>query len=235
VPAATIAYALDVRPIALMAVLLALALVPAQAAASSNATATSAYIRADAKLVQTAAARIGAARGAIADVVAKVQSECPRGAAGSPQDPESTEVSNEVIGLMVTSALRGDAGAIRAFVHVVSPLRWSSHATTAAVQGYVGQLRTLSSLPEPPLCTDVRAWSTSGFHTLAADTAGFSPRFMGAWVAIGEIPAGVSRYASGEGRTLARRAAAHEEALSEFEAGEVETWGSIMNELELHP
>ncbi len=204
-------------------------------ATASNAAATRAYIQANYRLVQTAASRISVGNREINAAAAKVRGECLLGAAGSPQDSESTQLSNEVIGLMVTAAFHDDLASIHEFVRAAAPLHWSSHSLTATIQGYVSKLKTLASLPEPPLCADVRSWAASGFHSLTADTLAFSPRFMGAWVALGELPAGLSRYEGPEQRALSARAAVREEALSEFEASEVEVWGGIMNSLELHP
>ena len=63
----------------------------------------------------------------------------------------------------------------------------------------------------------------------------FAPRFMEAWVAPGELPPALARYESAEDRQLANRTKHMEERFSELEAKEVETWGSIMNALDLWP
>jgi hypothetical protein len=210
-------------------------LLPASAQAASDAATTQAYVRADYRLVQTAASRLSTGDAAIKGVLAGVRRECPVAAAGSPQDPESTQLSNEVIGRMVTAALHTDLGSIREYVRAVSSLRWSSGSLTGAVHAYVGKLRTLASLSEPDLCGDVRAWSAGGFTHLPGTTAAFSPRFMEVWVALGEQPPGLARYESGQVRSLARRAQERETKLSEFEADHVETWGQIMSALQLWP
>jgi hypothetical protein len=209
-------------------------------AAGSDAAATEAYVRADYQLVRLASSRIPNADNAIQGVRGRVSSECPRAGANSPQDPESTELSDEVIGAMVTSAIHGELPAIRAFVRVASPLRWSSRGLTTTIQRYVTRLKTLASLAEPALCADVRAWAASDYKALGSGTVSFDARFFPswttpAWVAIGELPPALARYETAAVRPLAGRAGAREEELTEFEAGEVETWGKIMSALELWP
>ncbi len=214
---------------------LALALAPANALAANDAAATQAYVQADYRLTTTAAGRIPIGEAALRGVLSQVRGECPRAAASSPQDPESTQLSNEVIGTMVTSAIRRDLPSIREFLAAAGRLRWSSRGLTSAVQGYVSRLRTLASLPTPHLCADVQSWAASGFRTLPASTVAFDARFMPAWVALGEQFGGLSRFESSEVRGLAARAHAREVELSDFEARAVETWGAIMNTLGLSP
>ena len=213
----------------------AAALAPAPAlAAGGNQAASAAYLRADARLAQTAAAHIAVGRSAIAGVLARVRGDCPLGAAGSPQNPQSTELSNEVIGGMVTAAIHPDVASIRDFIRTAGSLRWSSGALTAAVHAYVAKLRALVALSQPDVCADVASWSKSGFRTLPPTTLRFSPRFMESWVALGELPEGLAPF-EGAQRGLVRAAETAEGQLSEFEAHEVETWGRIMDVLDLSP
>jgi hypothetical protein len=224
------------RSLPCLTVVATLALAPAGAtAAPADAVATQSYVQADYRLVQTAASRISVGRAAIRDESARIRRECPLAAAGSPQDPQSTQLSNEVIGAMVTSAIHADLPSIREYLRAAGRLRWSSRSLTRAVQGYVGQLRTMSSLAVPAVCADVRSWAASGFSTLPPSTVTFGQRFMPAWVALGELPAGLGRFESGPVRALAQRSSQREVQLTDFEASEVETWGGIMTSLELHP
>ncbi|HXR29380.1 MAG TPA: hypothetical protein VN772_07350 [Solirubrobacteraceae bacterium] len=224
------------RPALTLLAMFAATLGPQAAQAfASDAASTQSYVQANYRLVQTAASRISVGEAAINNVLRHVRSECPLAAAGSPQDPESTQLSNELIGTMVTSAVHTDLPSIREYLRVAGRLRWSSRGLTSAVQGYVSKLRTMSSLAVPDICADVRSWEASGFKTLPASTVAFDQRFMPAWVALGELPGSLGRYESGEGRSLARRCSQREGELTEFEAREVETWGHIMNALELSP
>jgi len=220
----------------LTAVLAALALAPPSAlAAGSDVAATHSYIQANYRMVQYAGSRIPTGEATLRRVLAQIRSECPAAAANSPQDPESTQLSNEVIGLMVVSAIHDALPSIHEYLRAASGLRWSSRSLTNAVQGYVAKLRTMAALSPPPVCADVRSWSAGGFRTLPADTVAFDARFMPDWVALGELPAALGQFERGEQRSLVRRSEQRETELTDFEARAVETWGQIMNTLELNP
>jgi hypothetical protein len=220
----------------LLAIAAALACVPATAlAGSSGAAATQSYVQADYALVRVAHSHLATSEAAPLHVLAQVQRECPLAGANSPQDPESTQMSDEVIGAMVISAAQPDLLAIKTFIRAVAGLSWSSRGLTGAVRAYAGQLKTMSSLAAPNLCGDVKAWAANGFHTLPASTVAFVGKFMPAWVALGYVPAQLARYESAQARALARRADALEQDLTEGEARAVEHWGDIMNALVLNP
>src|ERR1700722_14321268 len=103
--------------VALSPALAVLALAVASApAAASDASATQAYVQADFSLVNTAAGRIPKGESILQSVLAGVRRECPKAAAGSPQNPESTALSNEVIGAMVTAAIHPILGPIRQYL-----------------------------------------------------------------------------------------------------------------------
>jgi hypothetical protein len=67
-------------------------------AAQADVAATRAYIQANYALVQSAGSRLAGARVAYRDVLRRVRATCPGAAANSPQNTESTQLSNEVIG-----------------------------------------------------------------------------------------------------------------------------------------
>ena len=212
-----------------------LAVVPSSALAS-DASSTQTYLQADYKLVRTAAAGVAAAERAPLLLLAKVQRECPAAAAHSPQDQQSTQMSDEVIGAMVTAAYRPKLPAIRSFVRSVSGLRWSSGALTREVREYAKALRTLTGLAEPALCADMGSWAASSFNALSAATVSFDARFMPAWVGIGNVFGGrLTRSETSQSRSLAARAAPLEERITQAELNAVESWGKIMNALELWP
>jgi hypothetical protein len=221
-----------------LACTLALACTPALApasAAASDASSTHAYVRANYRLVQTAARKIPSGEAAIASLLRRIRQECPGAASAGPQNSQSTQLSNEVIGAMVTTAMDSDLPSIRQFIHAAGGLRWSSGSLTRAVRSYVGKLKTLISLHPPDVCADIRSWAASGYQQLPAATTAFDARFMPSWVALGELPAGLSRHESAADRSLARTSGQRESRLGDFEAREVENWGRIMNALELYP
>jgi len=205
------------------------------AAQAGDASTTTAYLRADYALVRAGWANIHSSVSGYRGVLAGVRRSCPLAAHGSPQDPESTELSNEVIGAMVLAAGRPDLAAIRSYLGAVSGLRWSSASVTRAVSGYAAKLRRLYGLKAPDLCGDVSRWAGSGFHALPASTLSFDRVFYPNWVALGLVPGGLGRFESGAARTLAHNAEGLEYKLTNVEAEAVETWGDIMNALELNP
>ena len=54
-------------------------------------------------------------------------------------------------------------------------------------------------------------------------------------MALGLLPAGLARFESSQGRGLARASARFEYQLTNVEAEAVETWGDVMDALELWP
>jgi hypothetical protein len=214
---------------------LALVLGGASGASASDSSATAAYVRANYALVRTGHANIHASVTGYRGVLSQVRSGCPRGAAESPQDPQSTELSNEVIGAMVLSAGKPDRPAIRSYLRAVAALRWSSAAVTRAVAGYASSLSKLYSLSVPNLCADIAAWKATQFKSLPASTLSFDRVFYPNWVALGLLPSGLARFESPQDRQLADASARFEYQLTDVEAQAVETWGQIMNELVLNP
>lgn len=222
------------RLAAIAAVLVSGSLAPA-AARASDASATAAYLRANYALVKVGHANLGASIAGYKSVLATVRRECPQAAAHSPQDPESTDLSNEVIGAMVLSAGRPDRPAVQTFLRAVKGLRWSSGAVTRAVTRYATNLRKLYALQVPNLCGDVRAWASNRFASLPSSTLSFVGVFYPNWVALGLLPGGLARFENGSDRALAQGSARFEYQITNVEAEAVETWGSIMDTLELNP
>ncbi|HEV3033452.1 MAG TPA: hypothetical protein VGX72_01560 [Solirubrobacteraceae bacterium] len=221
--------------LAVLAVSGGFALGAAPALARSNAASTQSYVQDNYALVRVARSHLATSEAGPLHVLAQVRRECPNAGAGSPQDPESTQMSDEVIGAMVLSAAKPDVQAIRTFTRAAGALSWSNHALTGAVHAYAGKLQTVLGLPTPNLCADVNAWAADGYRALPASTVSFVAKFMPAWVALGYLPAPLARYESSAARALARSSAPLEGALSEGEARAVEHWGAIMDTLELWP
>jgi hypothetical protein len=208
---------------------------PAAVAASGNAAATQSYLQANYALVRAARAHLAAAEAGPLHVLAKVQQECPLAGAGSPQNLESTQMSDEVIGAMVISAAQPDLQAIKTFTRAVAGRSWSNHAVTSAVRAYVENLKTLLSLSLPNLCGEVKAWAADGFRALPASTVAFVAKFMPAWVALGYLPPKLTAEESAGQRSLAHRCEPLESLITEAEARAVAHYGAIMNALEIHP
>lgn len=216
----------------LVAVALATA---APARAGSDAAATQAYVQANYALVKVAFSHLATSEAGPLHVLAQVRGECPNVGAGSPQDPESTQMSDEVIGAMVVSAAKPDLQAIRAFVHLATGLSWSSRALTQKIDAYIEDVKTVLTLPAPDLCGDVKAWGAGGYSKLPATTTAFVGRFFPHWVALGYLPPQLTRDESASTRALAKRTEPLEQELVEGEARAVSHWGEIMNSLAIWP
>jgi hypothetical protein len=225
-------------PLPLLATALVLAAMPASALAGSGDTAaTRAYIQADYALVRTARANVPSSEAALQKLLRRVRAQCPGVAAGSPQEHDSEQLSNELVGAMTLAALAPDVHAVAAFTRAVGGLRWSDGALTRQVRGYVAGLKTLSALPAPDVCADVKAWVAGGYRALPASSVSFDSRYYPVdEVAVGELPAGLlAASESPSERPIVARARQLEQQLKEAEARAVETWGQLMEALKLNP
>ena len=223
------------RRLALVLTAAAALLAPSAAHASGDSASVAAYVRADYRMVHELVAELPVLRRQPPAVQAEVRSNCPGAGAGSPQDGESTLLSDEVIGALVIRSDRAVAGPIHRFLRAVRSLRWRSRGAAREVGDYVHSLGALARLPYPSLCGDVRSWAAGGFASLSPFTRSFAPRFMELWVAPGEQPPALVRLEGGSVRALGRRAAALEAALAEWEAQAVETYTGVMNALAIYP
>jgi hypothetical protein len=224
------------RLVLISASLMVGALLPAPALASSaDVTATQAYVRDNYALVSSAHAKIGVAEAILQGLLRRVRSECPRVAAGSPQDTDSERLTFELVGEMRLAATRPNAGAVASFARAVAKLRWSNAKLNNAVRSYAAAIRKQSLLAIPDVCAEVRAWAASGFQTLPEGTQRFN-RALPEYVAMGMLPTRlIAPYVTPAQRGLLQRTRQFEEDISEVEAFAVETWGSIMDALGLSP
>jgi hypothetical protein len=213
------------------------ALGPARALAGpADVAATRAYIQANYALVRAAGSRLAISEAApLSVVLPKVRRGCPKAAAESPQNEDSTQLSNEVIGAMVIAAIHPDLREVAAFIRVAASLSWSNRRLTGIVHSYAAKLRTLSMLAPPDLCGDVKAWVSGGYRALPPSTVRFDARFVPAWVALGELPGLLKPYERPDEQGALRRSKQIEVELTDGEARAVESWGKIMNSLALNP
>jgi hypothetical protein len=192
-------------------------------------------VRANYALVSSAHAKIARAEAILQSLLRGVRSECPKAAAGSPQNTDSEALTFELVGEMRLAATRPNAGAVATFARTVASMHWSNPKLTNAVRAYAAQLRKQSTLAVPDVCTEVRAWTASGFQTLPEATGRFN-RAMGEYVAMGMLPKRlIAPYVTAAQRGVLQRTRHFEEDISEVEAFAVETWGEIMDALALSP
>jgi hypothetical protein len=217
---------------------LTMAIGPSYALArSGDVAATHTYIQANYTLVQAGTAHLGAAKQALQTLERQIEGECPRGAVASPQNTDSTQLSDEVIGAMVLGAYNTDISAGLRFIRVTKNLHWSNPKLTNTIRSYVAKLKVLSTLTAPNVCADIKAWAASGYRTLPESTIQFDKQFMPNWVAIGESPIRLlAPYKQPTQTATLRRTTQLESRITEFEAEDgVETWGRIMDGLVLQP
>jgi len=213
----------------------ALLALPASARAASERQTAAAYVRADYRLVHELVGELPLLRRQPPAVLAEVRAHCPGAGAGSPQDPQSTLLSDEVIAALVIRSDHAGHVAIARFVPTAGKLHWRARAAAREAGGYVHTLAALVGLPYPSLCRDVRYWSADAFTELSPFTLSYAPRFMQLWVAPGELQPAVARAETPSIRPLARRAAALEAQLADWEAQAVETYSAVMSALAIFP
>lgn len=221
--------------LAAMAAGLACGAAPAAGASAQDVAAARVYLQANYEFVRAAYAKIPAMERVLHAIPARVAGECPGAAKGSPQNPQSTQLSNELIGEMVLSAgklLRSDADS---YLRAVSRLRWSGGAVEHAIRDYASQVRSMEALALPHLCQDVQTWAASGYTALSAATVAFSAAFMDSWVAPGLLPPSLARSETAAERPLIDRTVNLEDAFTEWETREETTWWDAMAALDLWP
>jgi hypothetical protein len=221
----------------LLASWVALLAAPALAVAGPGDVATTQrYIQANYALVQVGNAKLGTVQAAFLNLKGKLGGECANVAAKAPQNEDSTQLSNEIVGAVVLTAYDTDLPAGARYVRAVEGLRWSSRKLTSVLQSYAAKLKVLNTLAVPNVCADVRAWAASGYQTLPASTVKFDQQFMPNWVAIGELPSQLAPFERPSQRAVLRRTAQIESKFTEFEAEHgVNTWADIMDTLALNP
>lgn len=215
---------------------LVLAVAPSAALANPrDAAATRTYIRANYALVRTARANLAAGEAALKGLVRQITGECPLAAAGSPQNHDSEQLSDEVVGAMTLLVYRPDAAAMGAFAHAVGGLRWSNRRLTRTVSTYAAQLEGLTTLALPNVCGDVRAWAASGYRSLPASTAQFDQRYNADAFEAEEVPLRLlAPYESASEASLVRRTKRLEAPLAEAEANAVADYTQILDALKLN-
>jgi hypothetical protein len=210
------------------------AMLPSASLGASDVATTEAYVRADYALVSTGHRLIPTGHARILALRRRLHSECPAVVVGSPQNEASEALTWELIGAMTIAGYQPGLAAATKFSRAVAKLSWSDASLTRAVRKYSRQGFAQVRTPPPDVCGDLRAWKASGYTTLPATTIHFKQTFYENYVAIGFMPKQLARLVPASLKPLVQRARHYEEALAEFEAHEVETFGSIIDSLGLH-
>jgi hypothetical protein len=164
--------------VAVAVVALGLSVAPAAAVAEpGDVNATRAFLNANNALARSAKARLPGTEKGIDGYIARLGAQCPKAAAGSPENKEAEQLSEEVVAALTILVYRSEAPAISRLSRAVKGLRWSSGKVQRAVDRYVGRLGALSRLALPDLCGDAKAWAASGYQVVPATTAMAVKRF----------------------------------------------------------
>jgi hypothetical protein len=210
------------------------AMLPSPSLAASDAATTEAYVRADYALVSTGHRLIPTAHARILALRGRLRSECPSVIAGSPQNEESETLTWELIGAMTIAGYQPGLAAATKFSRAVATLSWSDVSLTRAVRKYTHQGLAQVRTPPPDVCGDLRAWKASGYTALPATAIHFRQTFFENYVGVGFMPKQLARLVPTSQKALVQRARHYEEALADFEAHEVWTFGTIIDSLGLH-
>jgi hypothetical protein len=216
---------------------LTLALAPSATLASSgDVAATQALARATDTLVRAASPEVSKGLAAAKRYANAIATQCPHAAAGSPQNGESEQLDDEVIGGMTVAGYSVAAAPIARFKRAVAGLHWSNGRLTRAVSTFADKLQKLSRLALPNVCGDIQSWAASGYKTLPASTVPFVRLFLKVTPEAEEVPLIiqlVSPYATPADFPILRRVERLETRLGEAEAAAVETYSRLIISVEL--
>jgi hypothetical protein len=203
---------------------------------SGDEAATSALARATNRLVSAARPDIGKGLAAAKSYADQISAECPGAAAKSPQDHDSEQLDDEVIGAITAAGYHAAATPIAVFARTVERLRWSNGRLTRAVRTIATKLEGLSTLALPNLCGDIEGWVSSSFATLPASTIQFNRSYASVDPEAEEVPLIINLaepYSTPSDFSVLRRVERFETQLGEAEAQGVEYYSHLMDTLEL--
>jgi hypothetical protein len=213
------------------------AMPPAALAKPGDVAATQALANAAKTLLRAARPDIPKGLAAVKSYANEVAAQCPKAAAGSPQNHDSEQLDNEVVGAMTVVGYRTAAAPIATFARAVKGLHWSNHRLTRAVKVYATKLKKLVSLTVPNLCGDVQEWAASGYNTLTASTVQFNQHYTAVDPEAEEGPLImrlVEPYATPADVPLFHSIENFESQLAEAEAHAVFDYTHVMNTMELN-
>jgi hypothetical protein len=169
--------------------ILALLALTGTATATSDTTATHAYLQSTYELDQAVLRSAPAARSALTTTAERIGNECHGVLAGEPRENEGppsedhetprargererSEIQQRAIegelDQTIFSALdQPDRAAIEAFAGQVAPLSWSDPRIAPLVHIETSRLEELLSPPLVDVCADMKAWAQSGYHRLS--------------------------------------------------------------------
>jgi hypothetical protein len=206
------------------------------AVSAGDAVATQALTKATKTLLHAARPDISRGLANVERYAGEVAAQCPKAAAGSPQNHGAEQLDDEVIGAMTVVGYRTAAGPVKAFYRAVRGLHWSNPRLTRAVKTFATKLDKLVGLAVPDLCGDVKGWAAGGYATLAPGTTGFLKSYDAVEPEAEEGPL-IMRlarpYATAGDLSLFHSIQSFESELAEAEAHAVFAYTRAMNAMEL--
>jgi hypothetical protein len=144
---------------------------------AGDVAATRAYLRAKEVEVRAEVAAYPAAIKTLEALDERLAGECPGVLAGAPhhvkgapvKEPEAN-IIQELLITVLGAPERSEHAIMERFARTVGHLRWSKGKLTRLVHSYAAERAAQSALRPPNLCADLKAWVTSGYRTISADT-----------------------------------------------------------------
>jgi hypothetical protein len=160
----------------------------AKHAGTGDRGATTAYLRARAKLIDSSESELPAGRGPTAAVVAAVRAGCPGVLRGTPANDltvlaRNGSVAEQRMQLVAASLLmevehsleaaqrEPQAAATRRFAETVASIRWSDPRINDLVHTFMQIEMERRDMPPVDICRQIREWSSSGYRKFRASTS----------------------------------------------------------------
>ncbi len=158
------------RCVVVLIAVLALALTPATADATSRDVAsTHTYLVASYKVLHAAVSTWSTVEASIHSLDLRFHAECPDVGAGSPQNEEDQKLSYEAAGALWATGYHTDAAIVHAYVKTVNRLTWSNPKITRDAHRLTRGLQEMTELQVPNICADVRAWGANSYGAAPAN------------------------------------------------------------------
>jgi hypothetical protein len=175
------------RCAAILIAVLAVALAPATAGATSQDVAsTHTYLTASYKVLHAAVSTWSSVEASIHTLDLQFHAECPDAGAGSPQNEEEQKLSYEAAGALWATGYHTDAATVRAYVNTLNRLRWSNPQITRDAHRLARGLQEMTALQVPDICSDIHAWHANGFGAMPSDVEPYDQHVEA--IEIHEIP-----------------------------------------------
>jgi hypothetical protein len=175
------------RCAAILVVVLAVAVAPATAGATSRDVAsTHTYLAASYRVLHAAVSTWSSVEASIHRLDLRLHAECPNAGAGSPQNEEEQKLSYEAAGALWATGYHTDAAIVRTYVNALNRLTWSNPEITRDARRLARGLLEMAALRVPDICADVRAWHADGFGAMPSDVVPYDQHVEA--IDIHEIP-----------------------------------------------